>query len=535
MKIKYLFIILFLIIYSDNQSQVVNREDTFDVLPGFQNPPAGYGEVPFYWWMGDTLTRERLLWQLEKLSGKGITSLQVNYAHSDKGGIKWGLSYPSKPALFTREWWALFGWFLNEANKRGMAVSLSDYTLGLGQGSYVDEIINEDPSKQGFELYYEEKPAEEFSSFFWDLPNNWISIKAYQFKNNKIVPGSGMDLQKYMSGRYLTWTVPAGQWLVTCVYSKRKEFSLDPMNSGSGKSYIDKFFQRFEDHFPGESGKGLNFFFSDELDFNLYGKIWNKYFEKEFLNRKGYSIVPELAALFTDIGPSTPKIRLDYNDVMVSLSEEGFFKPIFEWQQEKGMIYGCDHGGRGKDVLEFGDYFRTQRWNQGPGCDQPMLSQDVVKNKVASSIAHLYQRPRTWLEGFHSSGWSTSSAELSEAIFSNYVMGQNLLSLHGLYYSTHGGYWEWAPPCNHFRMPYYEHIHPLMKCVERLSYTLSQGTHLCDVAILYPVEPAAAKLDENTSVNTAFETGTYLYNKGIVLILWIMSLQHAQRFPEITS
>ena len=64
------------------------------------------------------------------------------------------------------------------------------------------------------------------------------------------------------------------------------------------------------------------------------------------------------------------------------------------------MIYGCDHGGRGRNVVEFGDYFRTQRWNQGPGCDQPGLGRDLIKNKVASSIAHLYQRPRVWLEGY---------------------------------------------------------------------------------------------------------------------------------------
>ena len=72
------------------------------------------------------------------------------------------------------------------------------------------------------------------------------------------------------------------------------------------------------------------------------------------------------------------------------------------------MIYGCDHGGRGRDVVEFGDYFRTQRWIHGPGCDQPGSARDVIKNKVASSIAHLYQRPRAWLEGYYGSGWGTT-------------------------------------------------------------------------------------------------------------------------------
>jgi hypothetical protein len=47
-----------------------NRDPDFDVLPGFQNPPRGYGEIPFYWWVGDKLEKERLLWQLDKLIEK---------------------------------------------------------------------------------------------------------------------------------------------------------------------------------------------------------------------------------------------------------------------------------------------------------------------------------------------------------------------------------------------------------------------------------------------------------------------------------
>ena len=76
---------------------------------------------------------------------------------------------------------------------------------------------------------------------------------------------------------------------------------------------------------------------------------------------------PEAAALFMDIGPRTPKVRLDYRDVMVSLSEEGYFRPVFDWHRDRGMLYGCDHGWRGSNVVEFGDYFRTQRWTLGPG------------------------------------------------------------------------------------------------------------------------------------------------------------------------
>ena len=36
-----------------------SRASELDVLPGFKNPPVGYGEVPFWWWSGDTLDKER--------------------------------------------------------------------------------------------------------------------------------------------------------------------------------------------------------------------------------------------------------------------------------------------------------------------------------------------------------------------------------------------------------------------------------------------------------------------------------------------
>jgi hypothetical protein len=45
-------------------------------LPGFASPPAGYGEVAFYRWLGDPLTKERLTWQLDLFDcGRGRIAL----------------------------------------------------------------------------------------------------------------------------------------------------------------------------------------------------------------------------------------------------------------------------------------------------------------------------------------------------------------------------------------------------------------------------------------------------------------------------
>jgi hypothetical protein len=435
-----------------------HRAPDLDVLPGFQQPPPGFGNVPFFWWLGDPLTQERLGWILDQMAGIGISGYQINYAHSDKGGRSFGFTYPSDPVLFSEDWWKITGWFMQASKQQGAAISLSDYTLGFGQGWCVDEILREHPEV------------------------------------------NGMVLRMDTAGKVTPQTVP---------------WSLNPLHPQSGQWYAEKFFGQFERRFPGEGGKGLNFFFSDELGFGVSGHLWSANFAEEFKKRKGYDITPELPALFKDLGPRTPKIRLDYRDVLVALSEEGFFKPVFDWHQQRGMIMGCDHGGRGRDVVEFGDYFRTQRWNQGPGADQPGLGKNLIKAKVAASIAHLYERPRVWLEGFYSSGWGTTSAGVVDATFANFVMGFNLLSFHGMYYATHGGWWEWAPPDNTFRMPYWQHLRGFMDCVQRLSYLLTQGHHRCDVAILYPVAPMEAGMDGKLAVSTAFSTGEELYGKGI--------------------
>lgn len=518
MKFKFLFAILFIIHLSSNAQTNLpvgypDRSPSLDVLPGFISPPKGYGEVPFYWWQGDTLTRERITWQLNQLQNKGISSLQINYSHRDKGGISYGLSNPSKPALFTDAWWDLFKWFATEAYKRGMTVSLSDYTLGVGQGFAMDEALKEYPDMNGAVLNNSSKSFKGKKS--WKLPDGFLSVTAYKINpDSSIQVKSRKDMSKLVKDGTLTYDFGDDTWQVTCVFENRIIPSYDPMHPQSGKAYNHYFFDKFEKALPKNSNM-LNFFFSDELNFRLSGNLWDKYFPSEFKKRKGYDVVPYLDALFNDIGDITPKIRLDYNDVLVSLSEEHFFKPVYEWHQSRGLIYGCDHGGRGKDVAEFGDYFRTQRWNQGPGSDQPGLAKDIIKAKVAASISHLYNRPRVWLEGFYGSGWGTTSSGVTDAIFGNFVAGYNLLSFHGLYYSTEGGWWEWAPPDNHFRMPYWQQSDPLMQCVQRLSYILSQGHHVCDVAIIYPTEPVVANMDGNKSVNIAFETGTQLYDKGI--------------------
>ena len=112
--------------------------------------------------------------------------------------------------------------------------------------------------------------------------------------------------------------------MVTEVKSVRKVPSINPMHPFQAVRMSIISFRCSKTASPARRRAVLIFFFSDELNFALDGNIWSDNFRDEFRRRKAYDIVPFIDALFMELGDMTPKIRLDYNDVRVSLSEEYF-------------------------------------------------------------------------------------------------------------------------------------------------------------------------------------------------------------------
>ena len=489
-----------------------SRSPDLDVLPGFQKPPPGYGEVPFWWWTGDPLDKARLAWQIEELHKQGISGMQVNYAHEDTSG--WP-TYAADPEVFSEPWWEMWKDVAGQCAQRGMGIGLSGYTLDWPNGkSLISRTIYGDPEIQGRELAVARKQrVAAGQAVACELPAETVAVRAYPVGPAGLGAGS-LDLSQAIQNQQLAWTPAQGDWELWVFTAARKPGTLNPLHPLAGQRVVEKFFQPFQDHAPGKSAAGLNYFFQDELQFGVGDRIWTDDLAAVFQARKGYELFEALPAMFQDVGPKTSKYRLDFMDVKVQLAQERYFIPIFQWHWSRGKIYGCDPGSRGKHPTEFGDYFSSVRWYTAPGHDTPGGHADLIKGKVSSSIAQLYQRPRVWLEGYHSLGWGATPENLMFATRENYLYGCNLLNLHGLYYSTHGSFWEWAPPCYHFRMPYWQHMGTFLKYFERLSYVMSQGVHQCDVAVLYPVSPGQAQLGGSEATNSAFAAGTALFQNG---------------------
>ena len=480
-----------------------------DERAGFVKPPSGYNQVPFWWWTGDNLDANRLIWQVEELHKMGISGVQVNYSHQDTPG--W-MTDQNDPPIFSEAWWAVYEKVAQACAERNMGIGLSTYTLDWPRGAtnLFYTLFYSKPELNAFELQKEGpwhvKGGERLER---QLANDAFAVRAYR------TTGGSVDLTTWLKDGVCTWQVPEGEWDVWAFRAVRKPGSLNFLMAGVGETVIRGFFQPFEDHAPGKSSKGLNYFFNDELHVLAEKFAWNSDFAVEFKKRKGYDLLDALPAMWQDVGVRTPKVRMDYADVRMALMEERYFKPIYRWHASRGLIFGCDSEGRGLNPHEFGDYFRVTRWYTAPGHDTPGGKADFIKGKVSSSIANLYQRPRVWLEGYHSQGWGATPEQLMFATRENYLYGTTLLNLHGLYYSTYGSYWEWAPPCYHFRMPYWAHMKTFLGYFDRLSYLLSQGHLVCDVAVVYPVAPYEAEMDGEAAKKTAFELASRLFTAGI--------------------
>ena len=504
-----------------------------DLQAIFRSPPAAYGPVPFFWWAGETLERGRLAWQLDQLRDKGIRQTIISYPHHPDGSSDLG-----DPPLFSAEWWELFRWFLTACRERGMTVGFQDYTL---VAPILKAIGQETPDMQGGQMSCVANRAADNGCVRLTAEPNTRVIGAWAYPIVDGLPqteGLLLLTDRVCDGE-LSWLAPSGGWWVTLVFARINAF--DPLHPDSGRLAIDKLYAPFERECPGEVGKTLNLFFQDELDFGCRMPFWSTFLLDSFAQLKGYDLAPLLPALWHDFGNLTEKIRLDYADVVSRRLESCYFEPVFRWHESRGTLFGHDNCGRGRIAegrAHYGDYFRAMRWYSAPGCDDPRLhgARAFKGLKVNSSIAHLYQRPRVWVEAFHSSGWGTTPAEVVAAIHEDFACGATVVNLHGLYYSTFGGWWEWAPPDFHFRQPYWQHAKSLNDYFTRLSWLLSRGVHRCDVAIVYPItaldaEPAnpacgglvahvanddldGAEADHPQPEASAFQLGKYLFDRN---------------------
>jgi hypothetical protein len=392
-----------------------------------------YGPVPLWWWSGERLDAVRLRWQLERVAACGIRELCV-IGLAPVGPTSGCV--PDQPSFASAEWWELFGMVLREAERLHMRIWFYDQ-LGFSSANLQARLVAEQPDLAGYRLV----------ETGGDLP-------------------PGAVLLSEVGGRRYATVREGFDWLApeACAV------------------LLDRVHGELERRFGWALGTTLAGTFQDELPAM---PRWSPRVPEAYERRYGESLVGRLPELF---GPAEQAsvVRRRVLEIVGEMAEEAFFRPLGEWHRRNGMLIGCDQAGAGRAVDPYGaqrlyvDYFRTHRWFSAPGCDMD------GEAKPHSSIAHLYGGDRVWLEGFHSSGWGGTLEETLHWLVPWLQAGATLLDPHAVYYSTRGGWWEWAPPDTGWRQPYGGDYPVFAETVARACALLAVGRHVCDVAVYYP-------------------------------------------------
>lgn len=457
--------------------------DYQDLRASFVKPDhARWGEVPLWWWEGDRMTKERVTWQLETLAAKGVKAvcpIQRSPGRCD-------------PPSFSDSWWEMFEYAYAECKRLGMTLWAYDQ-VGYGQYGWLEKAAAKAKDTRTRRIAFLTKDGNPVTGIRLELPaGEVIGARAYPVENGQADDLRNIDLVGAVRNRVLEWTPPNGNWRVAVsVAVPYQSFQLSDV---AAETFLEMLYGQIERRL-GKEAMGTHFggVFQDEHP-PTPRDIYTQQLAESFHRRFGYEIGRALPALHFDVGPRTPKYRSDFFDAYLALDEESYWKKIYDWTDSRGLLTSHDNWGRqniNRQSQGYIDYFRTQRWFSAPGFDDygqaPLTQRNYYDTKIAASIARLYQRPRVWNEAFHSSGWGRTTDQTLTWLSADYAFGANLYDEHGLYYSTRASTWEHAAPDPHWRQPYWRYYQTLSDWVARMSYLMSQGNHVVDVAVHYPV------------------------------------------------
>ncbi len=474
---------------------------------------ARWGEVPLWWWEGDRMTKERVTWQLETLAAKGVKSvcpIQRSPGRCD-------------PPSFSPEWWDMLEYVHGECQRLGMTLWAYDQ-VGYGHYGWLEKAAarTRDPRTRRVQLLTAEGSPD--TPLRLALPDGEVlAARAYPVRDGVADDGGSVDVRAEIEGATLRWTPPSGTW--RAAVSVAVPYQAFQLSDTAADTFLDMLYGEIERRLGKEAmGRSFAGMFQDEHP-PTPRDIYTERLAEAFRQRTGYEIGRAIPALHFDVGPLTPRYRTDFFDTYLEVDEDSYWKRVYDWTNARGVLTSHDNWGRGninRQSQGYIDYFRTQRWFSAPGYDDAgrleLTGRNYYDAKIAASIARLYERPRVWSEAFHTSGWGRTTEETLSWLSANWAFGANLYDEHGLYYSTRASTWEHAAPDPHWRQPYWVYYKTLSDWVTRVSHLMSQGTHVVDAAVHYPVvsllagEPPG---EEAPDYNLYMTLSRALYDAGI--------------------
>jgi alpha-L-rhamnosidase len=459
----------------------------------WESPPPEYGPEPYYGLNGSVSIGqvERDLDTMHRLGFQAVT-------------VQAGYSMPF--SYLSPEYFAFFRNFVAQAKKRNMRVWIVDdagYPSGFAGGKFSS--MTPELRMQALEVA-QSIPAAGGAALHQSLPPDAVSAAA--------VNQDGVAVPVPLHNGALDWTAPPGNWTVLIV---DHEFRTSPTRSDTNPRRVKDTSQSVEDYLDAaateqflkftheqykryvgdEFGKTIMGFRGDEPDYSISGLPWTPKFFERFREIKGYDVQPYVG-LFAQtpsarnygipihLTPQQLRIKADYYDVFSQMFAAGFFKPQADWCAANHLEYQVhlNHEEMEMELVHSeGSFFRDLRHVQVPGIDAiwHQIWKDTVSDypRLASSVSHVYGKPRAFTESFAAYRPAPDVAMARYILNEQFVRGINLVEM--MYFpATSSGP---KPPPSYMGQPGFPE---LLTYVRRMSYLMAMGRPDASVALLLP-------------------------------------------------
>lgn len=479
------------------------------------DPPVEYSLAPFWFWNGD-MDRVEVQRQVREMAEKNVRGAFIH------GRFGLQIEYLSE------EWFDRVAAALETAHETGSKMWLYDehnWCSGYANG----KVFARNPEFQEQHLSIEEHEVSGPGRHVEFAPHGH-PVRAFL---TSLDYEEVQDITEHWRDGQITLDLPDGARRI--VYFLRRNSGLthpitrpahiDVLNPAATQAFIEITHEAYKKRFGHEFGKLIPGIFTDEPGFyhNLWEKNpntvpWTKQFPEYFRKQNGYDICNRLLSLWHETGDWV-KVRCDFYRTIADLFCEAYFKPIYDWCNANNLIFTGHlewEEGLNNHIQFSGHLTKPFRYMHIPGVDKIDRNKRRLSEKQISSAAHLTGRKTVMSESYACSHWDLTLEEMKAVLDWQYVRGINMMCPHAFYYSIEDERkWE-CPPSEFKQNSFWPYFQPYSDYARRMSYLLSQGTHVANVAVYYPIHSAWAlrhpsKYDAVNQLDKVFdEVGHFL-------------------------
>lgn len=512
----------------------------------FADPPREYGPAPF-WFLNERLEEEELSWQIREMKEKGLSGYVMH--------ARYGLEVP----YLSEEWFKKIAHIIAESEKQGMDAIIYD-EVDWPSGMSGTRVLDDHPEYILTYLDISWVHCSNGKSVDVPLPEGKVvaihgarcsgggaRTDVFNLKLNSL-----KRLDRYAkNGRFRMDNVSGLDIILFFVEKELRDFHpktafpqpkpedcpfhqphgwdwyfpygkyVDLFNPEAVDYFLETTHEEYKKRFKGYFGGAVTKVFTDEPGFYTIMREgasavpWTRIFPEEFEKSYGYSIAESLPALVSDIGKRTPAVRHDFWEQLTSMFEKNYVKRCADWCEKNGLelighfrlcnpflLWQMVYQGNaipgmaqmhipGVDALDNVEGDLNLRW----GIDEDVWQ---IESKLVSSVGHHYGKRRVMSESYALGGWKYRMQDMKILTDWQYMMGINFMVPHAFHYSISSQRKRECPPSQFYQNPMWENYGYFSRYLARLGAMTIDADHVCDVALLYPMESLWAEYASGT-------------------------------------